>query len=96
MRPLIESYAILAIPLASCLVWVGKRKIVMKMLLSVLIFALYSQSLFHTIQYYYGSIHWDSMTKEAYFDSFWKVRPSGKFYSLLMEPDYEAAKNGDR
>jgi len=96
MRPLIESYAILAIPLASCLAWVGKRKIITKILLSVFILALYSQSLFHTIQYYYGSIHWGSMTKEAYFDSFWKVRPSEKFHSLIMEPDYEAAKNGDR
>ena len=96
MRSLIESYAILAVPLAACLTWVSKRKIVMKVLLTVLILGLYSQSLFHTIQYYYGAIYWDSMTKKTYFDSFWHVRPSEKFNSLLIEPDYEAAKNGDR
>ena len=95
MRPLIESYAILAIPLATCLVWVGKQKIVLKCILSILVFALYAQSLFHSIQYYHSAIHWGNMTKEAYFDSFWRVRHSGNFYSLLEEPDYEAAKNGD-
>jgi len=97
MRPLIESYAILAIPLATCLAWIFKQRIVMKTALLVVVLAFYAQSVFHTIQYYYGAIHWGAMTKEAYFDSFWRVRPSEKFDSYIMEqPDYEAAKNGDR
>ena len=96
MRSLIESYAILTIPLAACLTWVSKQKIVLKMCLSMFVLFFYCQSLFHNMQYYYGAIHWDSMTKKAYFDSFWRIRPSDKFHSLLIEPDYEAAKNGDR
>ena len=96
MRALIESYAFLAIPLAAFLNWVGSRKTGMKIALSILIFAFYAQSLFHTIQFYYGAIYWDSMTKESYFDSFWRVRPSEKFNSFLKKPDYEAAKNGER
>lgn len=96
MRPLIESYAILAVPLAAFLSWTIKQRRRLKIPLIVVVAAISLQSTFHTIQYYYGSIHWDSMTKQAYVDSFWRVRPTGKFGSLLSSPDYEAAKKGER
>jgi hypothetical protein len=96
MRSFIESYAILAIPLAVFLTWISKQKRIVKISLSVVVLAISLQSIFHTIQYYYGSIHWDSMTKQAYRNSFWHVRPTEEFQSLLMTPDYEAAKKGKR
>jgi hypothetical protein len=96
MRPLIESYAILAIPLSTFLVWATKQKLQIKIPLGIVILAFFLQSIFHTIQYYYGAIHWDSMTKQTYFDSFWRVRPSDRFESSLFEPDYEAARKGKR
>jgi hypothetical protein len=55
---------------------------------------LMSLGIFNNIQYYHGAIHWDSMTKAAYWDSFGRVRPSSRFYNLLEAPDYEAAKEG--
>ena len=96
MRPVIESYAILSIPLAAFLLWTSKRKLAAKVPLYILVVAFYCQSVFHNIQYYYGSIHYGEMTKEAYCDSFWHIRPSEKFHSLLKDNDSEAAKRGER
>ena len=96
MRALIESYAILAIPLATFFAWIDKQKLFARISLSILVFAISAQSIFHYTQYHYGAIHWGHMTKEAYFDSFWKVRATPKFDTLLFEPDYLAAQNGNR
>lgn len=96
IRPFIESYAILAIPFAAFLAWTAKQKWIIKLPLIIFILAITLQSTFHTIQYYYGAIHWDSMTKQAYCNSFWRVRPSDNFESLLLSPDYESATQGKR
>jgi len=96
MRALIESYAILAIPLAAFFTWVAKQKLRLKIPLIIIIAVVSSLSIFHTFRYHYGSIHWSSMTKEAYFDSFWRVRPSDKFHSLLIDPDYKWAREGKK
>ncbi len=53
-----------------------------------------SLGIFNNFKYYYGAIHWDSMTKEAYLDSFGRVRPSARFYDLLEAPDYDKAREG--
>jgi len=53
-------------------------------------------SLFETGQYTYGAIHWDSMSKKAYWYSFGKLHPDGEFYKLLKAPDYEKAIKGER
>ena len=93
-RPIIESYALLSIPLASFLEKILSQKKVIKIasLSLVIIFAAYN--LFATQQYRYGSIHWDGMTKEAYWDSFGRLHPSKRFKYLIKRPDYDAAKNG--
>ena len=53
----------------------------------ILLFVLLiAHSIFQTTQYYYGSIHWDGMNKEAYWDSFLRSRPSGEFYELVSPP----------
>jgi len=96
MRPLIESYAILAIPLATFLAWMIKQKKLLRIPLIVVVTAISLQSIFHTIQYYGKAIHYDSMTFKAYIDSFWQTEPSSDFYSLLFDPDYEDARNGKR
>jgi len=46
------------------------------------------------VQYYYGSIHWDSMTRAAWIDSFAKVHPSSRFNRLIKAPDYNKALSG--
>jgi hypothetical protein len=93
-RSLIESYAIMALPLAAMTEWAlsGKRflKAVYLSLLGFFIFL----NIYQTHQYYIGSIHWDSMTRAAYWDSFLRRRPSERFQGLLGHPDYAKAMQG--
>lgn len=96
IRALIESYALLAIPLAAWIEWIATRKGLLRWALVLLLSALAALSAFHNVRYIHGSIHWDSMTRAAYFDSFLHSHPTGRFHSLLEEPDYEAARNGIR
>ena len=96
LRALIESYALLALPLAAWIEWVASRKGLLRCALFLLLAATAALSAFHNVRYIYGSIHWDSMTRAAYFDSFFRSHPSDSFISLLEEPDYEAARNGNR
>jgi glycosyltransferase involved in cell wall biosynthesis len=53
-----------------------------------------SLGILQNIQYYNGAIHWDSMTKEAYIDSFGRLNPSARFHGLLEPPDYDKAREG--
>ena len=96
LRAMIESYALLAIPLAAWIEWVAGRKTLLRWALLLLLAATSVLSAFHNVRYIYGSIHWDSMTRAAYFDCFLRSHPSDRFPSLLEEPDYEAARNGIR
>ena len=94
-RAFIDSYALMAVAAAALLSFAFSSG--RKWLRTVIVAAymmLISLGIFNNIQYYYGAIHWDSMTKAAYFDSFGRVRPSAKFNSLLEAPDYDFARQG--
>ena len=94
-RAFIDSYALAAVASASLLssgLGAGSKWVRRSVMAAFLL--LWSTGLFYNIQYYHGAIHWDSMTREAYFDSFGRVRPSAKFTRLLEAPDYEKAREG--
>jgi len=94
-RAFIDSYALMAVATASLLsagIGPGKKWIRYPVMAAFLLLA--SLGIFYNFQYYHGAIHWDSMTREAYFDSFGRVRPSERFNQLLKEPDYERARKG--
>ncbi|MCD4772038.1 MAG: hypothetical protein K8R41_01495 [Bacteroidales bacterium] len=93
-RALIDSYAFLAFPLAAFLSWTFKQKNLVRNSLLVLVLIFSLLNIYHTIKYYYKTIHPDSMTKEAYWHSFGKIRPSSEYYQLLRKPDYIKAKKG--
>ena len=94
IRAFIDMYGVMALPLAAFITWALSRKAVLKYAL-ILVFVLVTvRSTFHHIQYHYGAIHWVAMTKEAYMDSFWRIRPSEKFQDLIRDPDYDAARKG--
>jgi len=95
-RALIESYSILAIPFAAIVEKIFHSRIIPRVLFSSILTIFFVLGLWNNIKYYYGSIHWDSMTKKAYFDSFWRAKPSGSFHEKLEKPDYAAAKKGIR
>ena len=94
IRPFIDSYSVFAIGIASFLTWLGNQKNWLKTgcFTLFLLFALLGYK--HNTRYYNGSIHWVSMTKEAYFDSFWTDKPSKTFNEKLRHPDYKLAKKG--
>jgi len=95
-RAIIESYSLLALPLAILIQRISTFKVPLKIITIALLFMFSTLGLWNSIKYYYGSIHWQSMTSEAYFDSFLKTRPNKTFYEKLERPDYEGAKKGDR
>jgi hypothetical protein len=94
-RAMIDSYAILAFPMAAYIKWNAqiKNKII-KYFLFFLIVAAFFQGIFHSVQYHYSSIHYNSMTSESYWESFWKIGPTNEFWKKLREPDYDQAKKG--
>ncbi len=109
-RAFIDSYALMAVASASLLSAVmtsgnreperilpagmaAGRKMARRLVMAAFIL-LGSIGIFYNLQYYHGAIHWDSMTREAYFDSFGRIRPSAKFNELLEAPDYDRAKKG--
>lgn len=94
-RAFIDSYALMAVSAAALLASAfssGRKWLRTGIITAYLV--LMSLGIFNNIQYYNGAIHWDSMTKAAYWDSFGRVRPSADFNNLLEAPDYEAARTG--
>lgn len=95
-RTMVDCYGMLAIPMAAFVEWMLKRKTVPRIILIVVFAAVSYLSFFHYKQYKHKAIHYEAMTREAYFDSFGHKYPSQRFNSLLVFPDYEAAKKGIR
>lgn len=92
LRPMIDSYPLLAIPLAAC-ISAGLKKIKIIVVLLIIVFTLHG--IFQTLQYHYGTIHWDSMTRKSYMESLFRLKPSTKEYWLSLEkPDYNEAMKG--
>lgn len=88
-RPLIESYAILALPLGAFIFWLYQQKKWVKRLSFSLIAVLILLSLFQTWQYRRNIIHFDSMTREAYWEAFGKIKKPKERDKTLDHPDYE-------
>lgn len=96
MRPMIDVYGIMAVPFAVFLQWLFENKRLTVKIPILLLFAwLAFRSAFNTYRYYTGAIHYESMSKKAYFYSYWGDK-TGEFNSLLENPNYKAAKLGKR
>lgn len=93
-RALIESYVLLAFPLAAFFTLATTKKWYFYLPLFLLAGWFIFLNLFQTRQYYWGSIHWEGMTKEAYWDSFLHYRPSERFQDLIRYPDNAKALQG--
>lgn len=96
MRSLIESYAVLAIPLALSLKYIFSKQIWLKISTGVLLFLFINLNLFQTFQYRRVVIHWDSMTKEAYWAIFGTLKIPDNYHNLIQVPDYDNALSGKK
>ncbi len=95
MRALIESYAVMALPLAAFIAWVTEnRSILVKAAVAVLALVFVTHNFFQITQYHTGAIDAIKMTREAYFASFLKRNPNTRQQRLLVYPDYKAAEYG--
>ncbi|HSW67719.1 MAG TPA: hypothetical protein VLH16_03990, partial [Bacteroidales bacterium] len=94
-RPMIDSYALLVLPMAAFIErCIGLSNRFLKVLTLKLLVLLSLYGVFTNIQYYYDAIHYDSMTREAWLSSFGRIRPAPNFEELLGKPDYALAKQG--
>lgn len=105
MRALVQTYAFLTIPLAFFLKWLfSVSKAWLKISLSTVCFALFgffiANNLFQTWLLKNSLMHWDSMTKEAYFYTFLRKNYTNEdrvyLETLFKNPNYEEMRKGNR
>ncbi len=95
-RPMIETYAVLALPFAAFFRFIfTKSKNIFKILLMLVYVGLIGLNVFQTKQYRITLIHWDSMTKEAYKAVFLTTHFPENYDQLISPPDYEKALRGE-
>ncbi len=94
LRAFIESYALLALPLAGFVDFASKRTQWVKQAVLAFLVLLIAFNQFQTRQYNNNAIHWWWMNKEAYWETFLKLRPTDRFWVVVTLPDYEAARKG--
>ena len=93
LRAFVDTYAVMAIPLAAVLETARKFKFVKIFIISLIgLLALYN--LFQTRQYNNMAIHWWWMNKNAYWETFLKQKPTKKYWELITYPDYPNARKG--
>jgi len=94
-RPMIETYGILALPLASFLTFILKRSVWIKGMLGlILVFFLFLNQ-FQMNQYRTSLLHWDSMTPQAYKAILFKKNWPANYEKMIQIPDYEKALKGE-
>lgn len=93
-RAMIDIYPFLAVGLTFFIHFLFSVRGIQKVVYITLLALLTVYGVFQSAKYHYGAIHYDSMTKEAFMHTFTKLKPDGKFYELLKQPDYEKALKG--
>lgn len=94
IRAYIESYAILSIPFIFLLREIKNWSKIVFSITLFFILILIGLNLFQSRQYYFNAIHYDSMTKESYIESFGKLHPTDKYYESLLPPNHFNAQIG--
>lgn len=94
MRPFVDYYGLLAIPMALLFneLW-NFRKYIKVIVMFIVLFSLV-QNIYFLEKYKRASIHYDSTSKAAFWHSFWHLRPQHGYWELLEIPDYRKALEG--
>ncbi len=95
-RPMIDMYGIMALPLAAFLQFIIEKKIWLKAGIAVVLFAFIILNQFQMIQYRSSLLHWNSMTKEAYWAIFGRRSWPQGYNKMLKIPDAEKALKGEK
>ncbi|HCQ30401.1 MAG TPA: hypothetical protein DIU39_08955 [Flavobacteriales bacterium] len=94
-RPMIETYAVLSLPFAAFLSYIGKSCRICKISFALIFTGLIALNIFQTKQYRITLIHWDSMTKRAYWSVFLQEQFPPCYDQLIQPPDYGKALKGE-
>ncbi len=94
-RPMIESYAFLALPLGYAVDRIRRRPAWLKVLAGVLLVFFISLNQFQMKQYRVSLLHWDSMSWPAYRAIFFSMQWPENYDELIAPPDYDAALRGE-
>jgi hypothetical protein len=92
-RAFIDFYGVMSIPLAFLFQDILKSKVLKISLASILI-ALTAFNYFQIKQYNNLAIHYWGMTKEMYWETFLKLKPSSDYFKMIRVPNYEKARQG--
>ncbi|MBI4930566.1 MAG: hypothetical protein HY841_07380 [Bacteroidetes bacterium] len=94
-RSFIESYCLLAIPLASFILFLSEKKWFYQIAFYCLALFFIWLNIFQTYQFEFHSLHHDGMTQELYFKQFGKMERVEGFDSMVHWPNYDEAKKGN-
>ena len=93
-RSMIDFYGLLAFPLAALIHYSFTRKRIYGYIVSGFLIVLAAFSIFQVQQYTRGAIHYWWMNKEAYWETFLRLRPTTKYWHVITIPDYDKAREG--
>lgn len=93
-RSFVDSYGIMAFPLAALIYWTLRQKIIIKVFILLLLACTMYFTLFQLVQYKRGNLHNKAMSKVSYWATFMDMTPPQKYWDKLVYPDYNAAKQG--
>ena len=91
LRPMIDLYPLLILPLAACLHKIATLTTKKRFGLMVIVCFFVALNIYQTFQYKYNIIHYDSMTFKSYVNAFGKMSKKDTDTTLLYHPDYEKA-----
>lgn len=95
-RALVEFYVVLSVPLGAFVVWVSRLRVPIRIAALVLAGGLIWLNLFQTRQYRSTLLHWDSMSKAAYW-AIWGTQSWPENYpELLIPTNAEKARRGEK
>ena len=94
MRTMVESYALLVIPLAALIHHLYGKSAIIRNVVFISIGIISCWNLYLSYQYKRGILHYDSMTAKAYAALFTNFHKPENMEQLLSPPDYNAALEG--
>lgn len=94
-RPMIEFYVMLSVPLAAFLKWISQQRIIFKWLTGIVLIGFIWLNNFQSRQYRSTLLHWDSMSKKAYWAIWGKTNWPPDYDKLIIPTDAEKARRGE-
>jgi hypothetical protein len=96
MRPMIDMYGIMAIPMAAFFDWIRRRREFVQTTMVFLLVALLYLNQYQMKQYRISLLHWDSMTRAAYVGIWGRMTWPENYESMIKVPDYQKALKGEK